>query len=249
MAEWMNLSPGELWILGFICFSAGLVRGFSGFALSALVMATAVAIMPPIELIPILWILEMAASLMMARSGWRDANRGDALRLVAGNIIGWPFGLWLTTTISVTASKRTVLVIVVVLATSQLARIRLSFLNSNIGAILTGIVAGVISGIAHLGGMIVALYALARDSDARTMRGTLVTYLFIGSLSSLVYLLAFGVLEETALFRGAAMVLPTVVGVWLGKQLFIPMLQPYYRPFCLCLLIGLASLTLIREFL
>jgi len=247
MSEILDLSSQELGILGFICFCAGLVRGFSGFALSAFVMATAVTILPPIQLIPVLWFLEMSAGLLMARGGWRDANRSDALLLVTGNLVGWPIGLWLTKTISTTTSKITVLIIIVTLAISQLARVRITFLNSKKGALISGIVAGVISGLAHVGGMIVALYALSRDSDARTMRGTLVTYLFIGSFSSFVFLLAFGVMEKIAMYRGLSMILPTMVGVWIGTKFFIPKLQPYYRPFCLSLLVGLALITLLRQ--
>ena len=249
MPELLNLSPQEIGILGFICFCAGLVRGFSGFALSAFVMATAVTILPPVQLIPVLWFLEMSASLLMARGGWRDANRNDALLLVLGNLIGWPVGLWLTLSISTSASKITVLIIIVTLAISQLAKIRLAFLNAKKGALIAGVVAGIVSGLAHVGGMIVALFALSRDADPRTMRGTLVTYLFIASFSSFIYLLAFGVMEQTAMFRGLSMILPTVAGVWVGTKMFTPRFQPYYRPFCLSLLIGLALVTLMRQVL
>ena len=100
MIEALDLTHTEIFALGGICFIAGLVRGFSGFALSALVMASAVIFLAPIELIPILWFLEMAASLLMARGGWKDADRESALTLVGGNMLGWPIGLWMTTSVS-----------------------------------------------------------------------------------------------------------------------------------------------------
>jgi len=79
--------------LTLIVIVAGIVRGFSGFALSALVMASAVVILPPVELIPICLILELAASLLMARGGWQEADRGTVLGLVIGSTIGVPIGL------------------------------------------------------------------------------------------------------------------------------------------------------------
>ena len=53
MTDLLGLSGSEIAILAVICFGAGMVRGFSGFALSALVMASAALILPPVQLIPI----------------------------------------------------------------------------------------------------------------------------------------------------------------------------------------------------
>ncbi len=64
------LTQSEFLILIGLANLAGIVRGFSGFALSAMVMATAVMILPPIELIPMLWWLEMSASILMLKNGW-----------------------------------------------------------------------------------------------------------------------------------------------------------------------------------
>ena len=249
MIDWLSLTQSELIALILICFLAGVVRGFSGFALSALVMASAVLFLAPVELIPILWFLEMSASLLMARGGWKDADRKAALTLVLGNMVGWPVGLSLTTNISITASKNTALVIVLVLAATQLAKLRLSFLATNWGTALTGVIAGVVSGLAHVGGMIVALYALSRDADARTMRGTLVTFLFLASIGSLFFQIGFGVMDKTSIARAAILVPPTIFGVWLGQKTFNDKWQKYYRPFCLWLLIALAGFALVRQIL
>ena len=89
MTELLGLSTFDITLFAIICFAADIVRGFAGFALSALVMASAATIISPITLIPVLWFLEMAASLQMAGGGWRDANRTIAILLVVGNFIGF----------------------------------------------------------------------------------------------------------------------------------------------------------------
>ena len=48
-----------------VVFVAGIVRGFSGFALSALFMASVAVVLPPVELIPICYVLEVTTSLIM----------------------------------------------------------------------------------------------------------------------------------------------------------------------------------------
>ena len=247
MSDLLGLSPTEVYWLLAITFAAGLVRGFSGFALSALVMASAVLILPPVELIPMLWWLEMSASLLMLKGGIKDADRQTAYGLVIGSACGWPVGLYLTTSLPVATSKTLALVIIVSLAVTQLAKIRLSFLATKPGLYGAGFVAGIASGLAHVGGMVVALYVLASDAPARSMRGSLVLFLFLGSITSMLTLLAFGVMDFSGVKRGLIFAIPTMFGVFVGQQLFTERLAPYYRPFCLTLLLGLASTSLIRS--
>lgn len=242
----VDLTAKEFALLTGIVLFAGIVRGFSGFALSALIMATAVFILPPIQLIPMLWWLEMAASLMMLKGGWADADRKTAYGLVIGSAVGWPIGLWLTTSVDVATSKIIALSVIVILAATQLTKVRLTFLASKAGLYGTGVVAGIVSGLAHVGGMVVAFYVLASNAPARSMRGSLVLYLFLGSIASMFIQLAFGVMDMSGVMRGLVFAVPTFIGVFIGQQFFTEKLSRYYRPFCLALLCALASAGLIR---
>ena len=250
MAEIWSLlptTPAQTVLLFAIVFVAGLVRGFAGFALSALVMAASASFIAPILLIPMLWWQEMVASILMASGGWRDADRQRTILLVLGNWLGWPLGLWLTVTLPVETSARIALIFILILAAMQLLRVNIPALASRAGTLIAGFVAGIAAGVAHVGGMVVALYVLSQNDDARRMRGTLVLYLFVGSIGSLVYLLWFGVMTLAATYASLLLAPATLLGVWLGSKLFNPRLEPYYKPFCLCLLIGIAALSLIRS--
>ena len=59
MQELLTLTQTEFTLLAVIGFCAGLVRGFTGFALSAIVMASAALILSPLALIPICWGLNL----------------------------------------------------------------------------------------------------------------------------------------------------------------------------------------------
>ena len=242
----LGLSPSELAILAGIGFAAGLVRGFSGFALSALVMASAVLILPPVQLIPICWCLEICASALMVRGGVRDCDRRIVTGLVIGSTLGTPLGLWLTTSLPVDTSKMIALALVLVLAGLQLAKVRMAFLALSPALYVTGVVSGVATGLASVGGMVVALYVLSQQIEARRMRASLVAYLMFSSLMTLFFQLYYEVMTAQAALRGAALAIPTMLGVVLGMRLFIPRLEPYYRPFCLVLLCGLALFSLAR---
>ena len=246
MTDSLGLSFGDIVLVGAICFVAGVVRGFSGFALSALVMAAATWRLPPIELIPMLWFLELGSSLMLARGSVRDADIRLAFILVTGTWVGLPVGLSLTTTLPVETSRNVVLLLILGLAALQLARIRIPAMATQPGTVAAGFLAGIATGLGNIGGMVVALYVLARGDAARAMRGTMVIILFAGSLGGFIYLQLFGVMTEQSALRGALFVLPTLLGVWIGSRLFNPAMERFYKPVCLMLLIGLASVGLIR---
>ena len=250
MTDWLTqitqLTPAEFWTVTVIVLLAGVVRGFSGFALSALIMATAVLILPPVELLPMLWWLEMAASLTMLKGGWADGDKTVAIGLTVGSALGWPLGLWLTTSVDVETSKLIALSVIVALAVSQLARVNLPFLATRAGLYGSGVLAGIVSGLAHVGGMVVAFYVLASNAPARTVRGSLVLFLFLSSAASFLIMLAFGVMDLSGITRGLVFAVPTVLGVLIGQRIFIPAFERVYRPFCLLLLTALAMTGLIR---
>lgn len=245
----LALPVADFALLAAIVFAAGLVRGYAGFALSALVMAAAIPILPPRALIPICWILEMTASLLMVRGGFREADRRVALTLALTSAAGTPAGLWLTTRLPVEDTRVLALGVLLVLSAMQLARIRMGWLATNAGLVGTGVVAGVVTGIASIGGMVVALYVLAQEAPARVMRASLVLFLFASSFLTLLWQSGFGLFDGPALARGLALAPVVAAGVLIGKATFRPALEPYYKPFALCLLIGLAGTSLIRAVL
>ena len=136
---------------------------------------------------------------------------------------------------------------IVVLAATQLAKLRLPVLATRPGLWGSGILAGIVTGLAGVGGMVVALYVLASNAPAREMRASLVMFLFASSVISLATLTYFGVMNTESALRGLALAPASALGVIAGKSLFRPAWEPYYKPFCLCLLIGLATLGILRQ--
>ncbi|MFT6943560.1 MAG: putative membrane protein YfcA [Yoonia sp.] len=246
LLTWTDLTGQEFAILTVIVIIAGIVRGFSGFTLSAIVMASAVIILPTVQLIPICWWLEMTAAVLMAKGGWQEADRGVVMRLIIGSTIAVPFGLTLTTSISPETSKMIVLVLIITLALTQLAKIRLAFLATKPELYGSGFAAGVATGLANFGGMVIAIYVLSQNAAVAKMRAALVLFLFVSSITSLVALLWFGMMNSTAAARGLSLAIPTTIGVIVGYWLFIPKFAAYYRPLCLSLLCALAGAALAR---
>jgi len=247
--EIIQLTQIEFIYCSFIVFFAGIVRGFSGFALSAIVVASMVGILPSVQLIPMVLFLEAVAGLVMLRGGIRDANMPIVWVLSIGSVVGIPIGLLATVILPVETSSIIVLVLILFLASLQLYKPTPGILSSKPALYTTGIIAGIASGIAAVGGMVIALYVLASGESAKSMRGAIVMFLFIGLFTSMIWYLIYGIMDVRAALRGAVFTPILLVGIFIGFRLFSPTLQKFYKQFCLVLLILISLIGLFRAFI
>ena len=180
------------------------------------------------------------------RSGWKESDKGTSIVLWLGAICGLPIGLFVTKILDVQISKFVALALILVLSVILFKNFKLSFLSSKLGTISSGICAGIATGLASIGGMIVATYVLASQNSARRMRASLVLYILLNSITTFIFLIIFDVMDQKAFMRGVLLAFPSSIGVVLGSILFMQKLEKYYRPFSLGLLIFFSLVGLIR---
>ncbi|MEM7488233.1 MAG: TSUP family transporter [Pseudomonadota bacterium] len=246
MTDLLALPVGTAWLAVVTVVFAGAVRGFAGFGLSAIIMAALAPVVPPIDLIPVCWALEMVAATILTRGGYAEADRPAALTLTLTAFIGLPAGLAITRQLDPTGSGVLALLLILALCAAILLGLRIPWLATRAGTAAAGTGAGVAAGLAGVGGLAVALYALVRDLPPRAMRGTLILYVLGGGLAAFLVFLATGVLTAEAIRRAGILAIPALLGTFLGRALFTPRWERFYKPFCLTLLIGLSALGLIR---
>ena len=76
-------------------FVAAVVRGYSGFGFSLLSISALSLIYSPAQIIPSIFLLEIAASLHLLPSIWREVHWRSLLPLTIGCLIATPLGVWL----------------------------------------------------------------------------------------------------------------------------------------------------------
>ena len=246
LAGHMALTPAAAAFVMAAVFLAGLARGFSGFALSALVLASVTSILPPVEMVPVCIVLEATASLALGRAAIGLADRRIVAGLLAGVVAGLPLGAFLTTTLPAQQSSLIALGLILTLSVLLLTGLRLSVFETRMGPAGVGVLAGLANGLASVGGLVVALFALAGSATPAVIRATIVVYVIGAITLSAIAFAALGALTEVALIRGLILAPAALAGVLIGARLFTPRFAPYYRPVCLCLLallslIGLAQ--------
>lgn len=245
----LALSVSEIAIAASVVLLASMVRGFSGFGLSALIMAGLALIIAPVMLIPICFALECVASLLLVKGGFRQADQQMVWILTIGSALGVPIGLLATMSISPEISRVVALSLILLLAGLQLANKSPAALTSRYGLHLTGLIAGIATGLAGIGGMVVALFVLSQHIPASQMRASLVMYLFLGVFTTGIWLALTGLLNTLAIWRAIAFSPLVIVGVLMGAYIFRPSFEHLYKLSCLCLLMALASFGLLRMIL
>jgi uncharacterized membrane protein YfcA len=247
LTQLTGLSAAQIGFVVAAALVAGLARGFSGFGLSAILMASLAATIPPIELIPVCFLLECAASLAMFRGGMALADMRIVWALVVSSAMGVPIGLLATTSIDIGWSRKIALTLILSLTLAQFFNLRPSFLATRGGLYLSGVTSGIATGLASVGGMVIALYVLASGAPPKQMRASLVMFLAISMVSSLVYLMAYDLMTTQALWRGALMAPLGLLGVLSGVWLFRPAYEHLYKAACLGLLAVLCTAGLVSQ--
>jgi uncharacterized membrane protein YfcA len=229
-----------------VVFVAAVIRGFSGFGLSALVVSSISLVLPPAEIVPMTLMLEAVASLRMLPAVRHDLDWRILGGLMAGAVPAVPAGAWLLASLPDAAMRG--LISLLVLAASLMVWRGIVFSRTPGAAAhaATGVVSGGMFGAAAVGGLPVVVYLLAGSIPAATTRAVLTLYLMLMGLYGAAVTGAFGLLGAESIWRVALFVPPLFAGVAIGGRKFASAGPDSYRRFTLVLLVLLALAGMVR---
>ena len=93
--SYFQLSLVEIYFIIFTVFIASIIRGFNGFGFSATCISGFSFILPAIEIVPIILILEVLISIFMIPYIRNKIDWNFVIKILIGIIIGSPIGLYL----------------------------------------------------------------------------------------------------------------------------------------------------------
>ena len=237
--------PSLLFCMAMV-FVAAVIRGFSGFGLSALVVSSVSLVLPPAEIVPMTLLLEAVASLRMLPAVRHDMDWKIMGGLMAGAVPAVPAGAWLLASLP-DAAMRGVISLLVLGASLLVWRGMVFSRAPGVRAhAATGLVSGGMFGAAAVGGLPVVVYLLAASIPAATTRAVLTLYLMLMGLYGAAVTGAFGLLTVEGVWRVVLFLPPLFVGVAIGGRKFASAHPDSYRHFTLVLLVLLALAGLAR---
>ena len=242
----IGLGGGTLVYAVLVVFVAAVVRGYSGFGASAIMVTGLGLVLPPAEVVPIALLLEIAASLGLLTQVWSAVDWRLMGWLSAGAILGMPLGMALL--VHLPADNMRMLISILVLVASILIWFGYRFRDRPGGGRIfgTGFVSGIANGAAAIGGLPVVLFLLSADTGAAVSRATLIVYFMLGDMYGTGVAAANDLVTSHVATRTALFSIPLIAGVAIGNRQFLKTSPESFRRFTLLLLMTLASLGLIR---
>lgn len=227
-------------------FAAAIVRGYSGFGFSALVVTSLSLIMAPARIVPVLLALEVVASLRLLPSSWRHVDWHSLRWLLLGCAISIPVGVHVLATVP-SGIMRILIALAVLVASVLIWRgFRLRGGISGRVSFATGLASGAMNGAAAIGGLAVVVVFLAAAVEMAAVRATLIALFFSTDLYTLALAAYYGLVGGAVLLQAGLLLLPLFAGIGVGKYCFERTDQRSFRCWVLLLLIGLSLASLLR---
>jgi uncharacterized protein len=232
-----------IFLYGIVCiFGAAVVRGYSGFGFSLLAVTSLSLLLPPTEIVPPIFIMEVAASLHLLPSVWRDIHWRAVLWLTVGCLVGTPFGVYALA--HVPAPPMTLaLAVVVLIAAILLARgYALKALPGPAVTFATGTASGLLNGSFGIGGPPLILFFFSSPAGAAAGRASMIALFLMTDVTGLAWQGRNGLLSATTLWRALVFLPALTAGIWLGNRGFMNADPVDFRRWVLRLLMLLAVL-------
>jgi len=227
-------------------FLASIVRGFTGFGFSALAVTTLSLITAPKEIVPVIFILEIIASLHLLPSTFGHVDKKFLFPLTLGVVICTPLGVLLLVHLS-EESMRLILYPMVMIIAILLSMGGKQKRPQPALPYIGGLVSGFANGAAAIGGLPVVLLMLYVGVSATALRATLIAFFAFTDIYGLAWAGHQSLLTDQVLSLVVIFVFPMVLGIAMGSAFFKRTSNADFRWLTLSLLIAVSGLGLIRS--
>ena len=244
--SFFQLSSIEVSFVLLTVFIASIIRGFNGFGFSATCISGFSFIIPAIEIVPIILILEVFISIFMIPYVWNKIDWNFVFKLLIGIAIGSPVGLYLLKYLSPETTHLYVCLIVIFFSLLLMKGYTNRNINNDKSKIFTGVVSGALNGLTTLGGMPVALFLLVTSIQPVVIRGSLAALFFLTDVYAFILSFFAGIVDMTTIYRTLPLIIVLPIGVFIGNKFFIKSKEQLYRKVVFYFLIVISIFGVLR---
>ncbi len=240
------MATSLLSIAAAVVFVAAIIRGYSGFGFSMICAVSLTQVLPPIEVVPLILLLEVAASTWLLPGVWRQIHWPSLAWLFAGVVVGTPLGLHLLANVPARPMRAVIALVVMAMVVGLWRGLVFRRMPSRGRTTAVGMISGILNGATTIGGPPVILFYLATPAGVVVSRASLIAYFLVTDLLAFGIALAQGLVAPDTLYRGAILVIPLTAGLTVGRRYFRQSSAEALRRKVLLLLAVLSGLALIR---
>ena len=246
MALPFGLSPAEAAFLLAAVLGAAVIRGFSGFGFSALVVAATGLVSDPLNAVAVVLFCEVVMTLQAANGIAGQVDWRRVWLLLAGAAVGLPLGVHGLIALGLDASRLVISLFILVMCGVLLAGWTLPREVRGWPNAVLGLASGVANG-AAMAGLPVAAFFSAQPIPPKVFRATLIAYFAILDLFSLPVLFQAGLLTRDSVLATVFAVPLLLLGNHFGAYRFAKSAPKGFRRLAIGLLAVLAVLGLVKS--
>jgi len=246
LLNYFDFTLSQFLIILLIVLIASVIRGFNGFGFSATCISGFSFILPAIEIVPIILILEVFISIFMIPYIWSKIDWSFVLKLLIGIAIGSPIGLYLLKYLSPETTHLYVCLIIIFFSILLMKGYSNKNINNDQAKIFTGIISGTLNGLTTLGGMPVALFLLVTNIHPTVIRGSLAALFFLTDIYAFILSFFGGIVDMTTIYRTIPLIIVLPLGVFIGNKFFIKSKEQLYRKVVFYFLIIISIIGILR---
>lgn len=221
---------------------AAIVRGFSGFGFSLLSITAISLILPVAQIVPSIFLLEVAASLNLIPGIWKEIDWKSLRWLMLGYVIGLPIGTYALIAAPEDPAQILLGILVIATAIMMLRGFRLERTPGPTASTGTGAASGILNGAFGIGGPPVVLFYLSTPGAVAIGRASIIFFFLFTDLLGVAYFATQGLVTQQSFVQFVFWMPTLLIGVWIGAHGFRRVDQATFRRWVLLMLIALALL-------
>ncbi len=219
---------------------AAAVRGYAGFGFSALCVASLSFVLPMGSLVPVVLMMEVAASVLLLPSIWPHIRWRFALGLTLSSAIATPVGIAVLQQGSAELIRIGVLAVITLSCVLLIRGFKLTGEQPVWRIALVGLVAGAVNSVGAVGGLIYSLFLMADGMPPRAFRASLAMIFLLVDLIATLLMLHAGMVGAAQLSLLILWLAPLAIGLLIGSKLFQQSSAAGFKRFVLAFLLVLA---------
>ncbi len=231
-----DFSSAALVYLAASAWTAGLARGLSGFGGALIFVPLASAIVGPTWAAPLLLLVDSVPAAGLVPNAWRCASRREVGIMATGALFGVPLGVWLLSKADPLALRWGLAAIIAAALVLLISGWRYRGRPTRPVAAGVGVLGGVLSGAAQIGGPPIATYWLSTALSPEVVRANLVLYFAISTVFSAIAYLAGGLITWGLLMLALLIGPAYALGMFIGSRLFGVASEATFRWLCYALI-------------
>lgn len=227
-------------------FLAAIVRGFSGFGFSLLAITSLSLVLPPAQVVPSIFMLEVAASIRLLPEVWKDVHWRSLAPLLVGCLVATPFGVYLLANVPAPPMQIALGIFVLISAFLLWAGFALKSMPGPLASAAAGAASGLANGAFGIGGPPVVVFYFASPAGNIAGRASLIAFFLATDIIGLTFQAREGLVTYDAALHAVLFLPPLLLGIWIGSRSFKNTNASMFRNIVLLILAVLAAVSVVQ---